>query len=64
MTGIGLMLSVIFVPEITNPSPTKAKPTLLSTLSTFNPLRILRQFIYPNIFFAVSLLPTSPTYTN
>ncbi|RJE23400.1 Mfs transporter [Aspergillus sclerotialis] len=53
MTGMGLILSLLFIPNI-NDSQKKAanKRNLTSTLSMFNPLRILRQLIYPNVFLA------------
>ncbi|KAF7595111.1 hypothetical protein BBP40_007315 [Aspergillus hancockii] len=56
MTGFGLALAIIFVPEIKQESKVspedKGKTTVLSALRLFNPLRIFRQWIYPNIFFS------------
>lgn len=56
MTGVGLILSLLFIPDIEDPM--KAEPDkkrrLTNAISMFNPLRILRQFVYPNMFFAVS----------
>ncbi|KAF5866674.1 hypothetical protein ETB97_010769 [Aspergillus alliaceus] len=56
MTGLGLALSIIFVPEIKpetkEGSEDKEKMTVLSALRLFNPLRIFRQWVYPNVFFS------------
>ncbi|KXG51070.1 Major facilitator superfamily domain, general substrate transporter [Penicillium griseofulvum] len=55
MTLLGLVLSLLFVPSIQekNRIMDSNKPWKLCTvLSMFNPLRIFRQFVYPNIFLA------------
>ncbi|GKZ37535.1 hypothetical protein AbraIFM66950_009119 [Aspergillus brasiliensis] len=65
MTGFGLILSLIFVPEIpsadakiitTTATTTATTPTMkestLRILSAFNPVHIIRLFVYPNIFLA------------
>ena len=58
MTGFGLVLAILFVPEIKQESKEepeeKEKRTVLSALRLFNPLRIFRQWVYPNVFFSVS----------
>ena len=54
MTGMGLTLSLLFIPSINEKKATN-KRNLTSTLSMFNPLRILRQLVYPNVFLAVSV---------
>jgi hypothetical protein len=65
MTGFGLALAIIFVPEIKQESKEdpadKEKMTFLSALRLFNPLRIFRQWVYPNIFFSVSSRTTPKT---
>ncbi|OQE43151.1 hypothetical protein PENCOP_c003G00173 [Penicillium coprophilum] len=55
MTLLGLILSLLFVPSIQekNRIIDSNKPWEFSTvISMFNPLRIFRQFVYPNIFLA------------
>lgn len=72
MTGFGLILSLIFVPEIpsadakiitttttTTTTPT-TKETILRILRAFNPVHIIRLFVYPNIFLAVHTPHISP----
>ncbi|KAJ5205710.1 Major facilitator superfamily domain general substrate transporter [Penicillium cf. griseofulvum] len=65
MTLLGLVLSLLFVPSIQEKSRVidSNKPWKLCTvLSMFNPLRIFRQFVYPNIFLSCltcGLLSTS-----
>lgn len=60
MTGFGLVLAIVFVPEIKQEfkekedAEEKEKKTVLSALRLFNPLRIVRQWVYPNVFFSVS----------
>ncbi|KAE8144690.1 major facilitator superfamily domain-containing protein [Aspergillus avenaceus] len=62
MTGFGLALAVIFVPEIKSADKGEVeieKPDqnkLWSSLRLFNPLRIFRQWVYPNIFLSVRQL--------
>ncbi|RAK96571.1 putative MFS transporter [Aspergillus ibericus CBS 121593] len=59
MTGFGLILSLCFVPEIPSAdtkitaadSPT-SRTKMMNIISTFNPTRIFRLWIYPNIFLA------------
>ncbi|PYH88596.1 MFS general substrate transporter [Aspergillus ellipticus CBS 707.79] len=67
MTGFGLIMSLLFVPEIpsadaktttttTDPAsekPTHPRITLHDILSAFNPVRVFRLWVYPNIFLAV-----------
>lgn len=50
MTGVGMILAFFFVPAI-NDAPKKL--ALTTALSTFNPLRVLRQLRYPNVLFCV-----------
>ncbi|KAJ5823010.1 hypothetical protein N7447_005350 [Penicillium robsamsonii] len=55
MTLLGLVSSLLFVPSIQEKNQTidSNKPWKLCTvISMFNPLRIFRQFVYPNIFLA------------
>ncbi|GAA85818.1 MFS transporter [Aspergillus luchuensis IFO 4308] len=63
MTGFGLILSLIFVPEIpsadakiittaTATTTPTMKETTLRILAAFNPIHIVRLLIYPNIFLA------------
>ncbi|KAL4927007.1 putative MFS transporter [Aspergillus undulatus] len=62
MAGFGLILSLIFVPEVQqevsntgldNEKPNnKKKITLRYALSVFNPIRVFRMWLYPNIFFS------------
>jgi hypothetical protein len=56
MTLLGLILSVLFVPSIQEKSRVigSDQPWKLCTvIGMFNPLRIFRQFVYPNVFLAV-----------
>ncbi|KAL4901873.1 hypothetical protein BDW74DRAFT_169846 [Aspergillus multicolor] len=70
MAGLGLVLSLIFVPEVqqeTSPScsekPTKKKKiTLRYALQIFNPLRVFRLWLYPNIFFSFLTCGLLATY--
>ena len=64
MTGFGLILSILFVPEIpsadtklsTPPDKPYSRTTkTLHIISAFNPTRIFRLWVYPNIFLAVCL---------
>ncbi|OJJ47979.1 hypothetical protein ASPZODRAFT_141531 [Penicilliopsis zonata CBS 506.65] len=50
MTALGLSLSLLFVPTIQQSKTGKETPS--SVLAMFNPMRILRQMIYPNVLFA------------
>ncbi|OJJ30637.1 hypothetical protein ASPWEDRAFT_121132 [Aspergillus wentii DTO 134E9] len=54
MAGFGLALSLIFVPDIEQKEKQKVevKRTPLSILSMFNPIRIIKLWVYPNIFLA------------
>ncbi|KAJ5432335.1 uncharacterized protein N7458_011491 [Penicillium daleae] len=64
MTALGLALSLLFVPNIQKKqqSLSATQPVNLSlVLQMFNPLRIFRPFIYPNVFlchFTCGLLAT------
>lgn len=71
MTGFGLILSLIFVPEIpsadakiittaTATTTPTMKETTLRILAAFNPIHIVRLLIYPNIFLAVHNPPPFP----
>jgi hypothetical protein len=56
MTALGLALSLLFVPDIQKKKqslPAKGPVTLSFVLHMFNPLRIFRPFIYPNVFLCV-----------
>lgn len=65
MTGFGLILSLLFVPEIQSQGKTEAsdertakeveKPshTVFAVICMFNPFHIVRLLIYPNILLAV-----------
>lgn len=58
MTLLGLILSLLFVPSIQEKTRVidSNKPWKLCTVSgLFNPLRIFRQFVYPNVSLAVSV---------
>ena len=71
MTGFGLILSLLFVPEIksqgkaessdekADPGTEKPKPkhTILTVIGMFNPVHIVRLWVYPNILLAVSIPP-------
>ncbi|CAG8383709.1 unnamed protein product [Penicillium salamii] len=55
MTLLGLILSLLFVPSVQEKNLVigSGQPWKFSTvLKMFNPLRIFRQFIYPNVFLA------------
>lgn len=57
MAGLGLVLSLLFVPEVKKregegegvPRPS----SLREVLAMFNPVRIFRQWLYPNVFLCV-----------
>lgn len=65
MTGLGLVLSVLFVPEIKQETKTdgekKPKRTVKEVVCMFDPMRIIRQYVYPNVFLCVSSLPSMYT---
>ncbi|CAG8055701.1 unnamed protein product [Penicillium olsonii] len=55
MTLLGLILSLLFVPSVQEKNLVigSGQPWKITTiLNMFNPLRIFRQFIYPNVFIA------------
>ncbi|KAJ5101572.1 hypothetical protein NUU61_003794 [Penicillium alfredii] len=55
MTLFGLVLSMLFVPRIREKKQTadsSERWTLGSIVRMFNPLRIFRHFVYPNVFLA------------
>jgi hypothetical protein len=57
MTALGLALSLLFVPNIQKKQqslPARKPVNLSLVLHMFNPLRIFRPFIYPNVFLCVS----------
>ena len=61
MTLLGLILSLLFVPSVQEKNLVigSGQPLKISTvLKMFNPLRIFRQFRYPNVFIAVSISAT------
>jgi predicted MFS family arabinose efflux permease len=57
MAGLGLVLSLLFVPEIEKREAEGKGETRPSSarevLSMFNPVRILRQWLYPNVLLCV-----------
>lgn len=61
MAGLGLVLSLIFVPEVqqdissseTQKQKEKEKITLPYALKVFNPVRVFRLWLYPNVLFSV-----------
>jgi MFS family permease len=58
MVGMGLLLSFFFVPSIAQPHQTIEKPSLkLWGKSQVEMLKVFTLLIYPNVFFAVRLLP-------
>lgn len=63
MTLLGLILSLLFVPSVQEKNLVigSGQPWKLSTvLKMFNPLRIFRQFIFPNVFLAVRMRMIHP----
>lgn len=60
MTLLGLILSLLFVPNIQNKTERQQRPDISTILRMFNPLRIFRPYIYPNVFLSVSLIQPSP----
>jgi len=54
MTALSLVLSLLFVPSLEAKKESKTPRNLSYVLSMFNPLRIFRPFIYPNVFLSVS----------
>lgn len=73
MAGVGFVLSLIFVPTIRSkvdqvmvaPKDTSiekvAVPQVsnLGLLAKFNPIRVLKQFLHPEVLLAVSALPVT-----
>lgn len=57
MMGVGLVASIVFLPDIRKPYESHQKDTahpVLSILREFNPWRILRVMVYPNVLLTVS----------
>jgi hypothetical protein len=58
MSGLGLVLAVLFVPDVkgeVESDPKKEQSlTVVSVIREFNPFRIFKQWLYPNVFLAVS----------
>lgn len=57
MMGVGLVTSALFLPDIRKPNEMHQKDPkhrVVSVVKEFNPLRILRAFIYPNVLLTVS----------
>ncbi|KAE8355920.1 major facilitator superfamily domain-containing protein [Aspergillus coremiiformis] len=53
MSGLGLFLALIFIPDFPEPDAKKANSTTpASVIRAFNPFQIFRQWLYPNIFLA------------
>ncbi|KAE8389378.1 major facilitator superfamily domain-containing protein [Aspergillus alliaceus] len=56
MSGLGLILAFFFVPNTkgeVEPDPKKSQPlTVVSAIREFNPFRIFKQWLYPNVFLA------------
>ncbi|KAJ5908883.1 hypothetical protein N7495_001565 [Penicillium taxi] len=50
MSALGLILSILFIPVLEKMTETKEPIKASFVLHMFNPLRILRPFIYPNVF--------------
>ncbi len=63
MAGFGLVLSLIFVPEVqqdtdgSDSEKVKKKITLRYVLRVFNPTRVFKLWLYPNILFSVRPKP-------
>lgn len=56
MAGFGMVLSLLFVSATQDPPKMRNKgdqKDWMFVLDMFNPLRIIRQFVYPNVFLAV-----------
>lgn len=66
MSGLGLLLSLLFFPKIEGTSEkvsTAFKPTTLVTIiSKFSPTDVLKQWVYPNVFLAVSVWDIYPLH--
>nr|AAD34564.1 unknown [Aspergillus terreus] len=66
MSGLGLVLSLLFFPKIEGTSEkvsTAFKPTtLVSIISKFSPTDVLKQWVYPNVFLAVSAWEICPLH--
>ncbi|KAJ5884594.1 Major facilitator superfamily domain general substrate transporter [Penicillium tannophilum] len=50
MTALSLVLSLLFVPNLEAKKENKPSRKLSYVMGMFNPLRIFRPFIYPNVF--------------
>ncbi|KAL5048456.1 major facilitator superfamily domain-containing protein [Aspergillus fruticulosus] len=70
MVGFGLILSLVFVPEVqqkissanTAKEKGRGKITLRYALEIFNPVRIFRLWLYPNVFFSFLTCGLLATY--
>ncbi|KAL3435621.1 major facilitator superfamily domain-containing protein [Aspergillus tetrazonus] len=70
MAGLGLVLSLIFVPEVqqhissseTQKQKEKEKITLPYALKVFNPVRVFRLWLYPNVLFSFLTCGLLATY--
>ncbi|KAL6233683.1 major facilitator superfamily domain-containing protein [Aspergillus navahoensis] len=70
MAGFGLVLSLIFVPEVqqevsssnTAKKMARGKITLRYALKVFNPARVFRLWLYPNLFFSFLTCGLLTTY--
>jgi len=68
MAGFGLILSLLFVSNVRDPPTMIAKKKAgakfgaLDMVNMFNPLRIVRQMVYPNVFLAVRLPHAPPPH--
>lgn len=63
MAGVGLILSLIFVPEVQQEAGSgieekEKKITPGYVLKVFNPVRVFRLWLYPNVFLSVREPPT------
>ncbi|KAJ6141599.1 hypothetical protein N7470_009989 [Penicillium chermesinum] len=59
MTVLGLILSLLFLPDLEVKKTVKEPQTVKYVLSMFNPWHILRPLLYPNIFLSSLLRSTS-----
>ncbi|RDW74661.1 putative MFS transporter [Aspergillus mulundensis] len=67
MAGLGMVLSLMFVPEVqqepsTEKEQKKKQITLRYALKVFNPLRVFRLWLYPNIFLSFLTCGLLSTY--
>ena len=68
MAGFGLVLSLLFVssvkdgPKMIHSEKKKDARFFLEALNMFNPWRIIRKFVYPNVFLAVRFPMSPPAY--